>query len=103
MCLVLYRWLTGRHEGRRYGSPIKAPVGVTTLGRLFNVLGEAIDEKGPLGAEEWWPIHRKPPSFDELKPSTEILETGLKVLDLIALPKGGKWDFSEGLVLGKQF
>ena len=84
------------------GSPIKAPVGVTTLGRLFNVLGEAIDEKGPLGAEEWWPIHRKPPSFDELKPSTEILETGLKVLDLLApLPKGGKMGLFGGAGVGK--
>ena len=84
------------------GSPIKAPVGPSTLGRLFNVVGEAIDEKGPLEAEEWWPIHRDPPPFDDLKPSTEILETGLKVLDLLApLPKGGKMGLFGGAGVGK--
>jgi F-type H+-transporting ATPase subunit beta len=84
------------------GAPIKAPVGVSTLGRLFNVVGEAIDEKGTLEPEEWWPIHREPPSFDDLKPSTEILETGLKVLDLLApLPKGGKMGLFGGAGVGK--
>lgn len=84
------------------GSPIKAPVGPSTLGRLFNVVGEAIDEKGPLEAEEWWPIHRDPPSFDDLKPSTEVLETGLKVLDLLApLPRGGKMGLFGGAGVGK--
>ena len=84
------------------GAPIKAPVGPSTLGRLFNVVGEPIDGKGPLNAEEWWPIHRTPPSFDELKPSTEILETGLKVLDLLApLPKGGKMGLFGGAGVGK--
>jgi F-type H+-transporting ATPase subunit beta len=84
------------------GSPIKAPVGPSTLGRLFNVVGEAIDDKGPLKAEEWWPIHRDPPSFDELEPSTEILETGLKVLDLLApLPRGGKMGLFGGAGVGK--
>ncbi len=73
------------------GSSIRVPVGPSTLGRLFNVLGEPIDDKGSLEGVELWPIHREPPSFEELKPSTEILETGLKVLDLLApLPKGGK-------------
>ncbi|NLL58514.1 MAG: F0F1 ATP synthase subunit beta [Firmicutes bacterium] len=84
------------------GAPIKAPVGASTLGRLFNVVGDPIDEKGPLEPEEWWPIHREPPSFDELKPSTEILETGLKVLDLLApLPKGGKMGLFGGAGVGK--
>jgi F-type H+-transporting ATPase subunit beta len=84
------------------GAPIKAPVGPSTLGRLFNVVGEPIDEKGSLEPEEWWPIHRDPPSFDELKPSTEILETGLKVLDLLApLPKGGKMGLFGGAGVGK--
>lgn len=84
------------------GSSIKTPVGPSTLGRLFNVVGEAIDEKGPLEAEEWWPIHREPPSFDDLKPSTEILETGLKVLDLLApLPRGGKMGLFGGAGVGK--
>ncbi|MGI5875493.1 MAG: F0F1 ATP synthase subunit beta [Dethiobacteria bacterium] len=84
------------------GSPIKVPVGPSTLGRLFNVVGEPIDDKGPLEVEEWWPIHNKPPTFEELKPSTEILETGLKVLDLLApLPKGGKMGLFGGAGVGK--
>ena len=84
------------------GSPIKVPVGAGTLGRLFNVVGEPIDEKGALEAEEWWPIHRDPPSFEELEPSTEILATGLKVLDLLApLPKGGKMGLFGGAGVGK--
>ncbi|NLA27159.1 MAG: F0F1 ATP synthase subunit beta [Firmicutes bacterium] len=84
------------------GSPIKVPVGPGTLGRLFNVIGEPIDEKGPLDAEEWWPIHRDPPSFEELEPSREILPTGLKVLDLLApLPKGGKMGLFGGAGVGK--
>ncbi|HOB29072.1 MAG: F0F1 ATP synthase subunit beta [Dethiobacteria bacterium] len=84
------------------GSPIKVPVGPGTLGRLFNVVGEPIDEKGSIEAEEWWPIHRDPPSFEELEPSTEILATGLKVLDLLApLPKGGKMGLFGGAGVGK--
>ncbi|HHP50404.1 MAG TPA: F0F1 ATP synthase subunit beta [Moorella mulderi] len=84
------------------GAPISVPVGPATLGRLFNVVGEPIDEKGPVEAEERWPIHRRPPSFDELKPSTEILETGLKVLDLLVpLPKGGKMGLFGGAGVGK--
>ncbi|HHW75189.1 MAG TPA: F0F1 ATP synthase subunit beta [Firmicutes bacterium] len=84
------------------GSPIKVPVGPGTLGRLFNVVGEPIDEKGPLEVEERWPIHRDPPSFEELAPSTEILATGLKVLDLLApLPKGGKMGLFGGAGVGK--
>jgi F-type H+-transporting ATPase subunit beta len=84
------------------GSPIKVPVGPATLGRLFNVVGEPIDEKGAIEAEEWWPIHRDAPSFDELRPSTEILETGLKVLDLLApLPRGGKMGLFGGAGVGK--
>ncbi len=84
------------------GSPIKVPVGSSTLGRLFNVVGQPIDDEGSLEAEEWWPIHRDPPSFEELKPSTEILETGLKALDLLApLPKGGKMGLFGGAGVGK--
>lgn len=94
--------LQGGMKATDTGSPIKAPVGPSTLGRLFNVVGEPIDDKGPLDAEEWWPIHSKPPSFEELKPSTEILETGLKVLDLLApLPKGGKMGLFGGAGVGK--
>ncbi|MFY9114843.1 MAG: F0F1 ATP synthase subunit beta [Dethiobacteria bacterium] len=84
------------------GSSIRVPVGPSTLGRLFNVLGEPIDDKGSLEGVELWPIHREPPSFEELKPSTEILETGLKVLDLLApLPKGGKMGLFGGAGVGK--
>ncbi len=95
----------GLHAGMKAidtGSPIKVPVGPGILGRLINVIGEPIDGKGPLEAEDWWPIHRSPPSFDKLEPSTEILTTGLKVLDLLApLPKGGKMGLFGGAGVGK--
>jgi len=65
------------------GAPISVPVGEPTLGRIFNVLGEAIDEGGPVNATEKWPIHRDPPAFDALSPTSEIFETGIKVIDLI--------------------
>ncbi|NLZ28349.1 MAG: F0F1 ATP synthase subunit beta [Firmicutes bacterium] len=94
--------LQGGMKALDTGSPIRVPVGPSTLGRLFNVLGEPIDDKGALEAEELWPIHRRPPSFEELEPSTEILETGLKVLDLLApLPKGGKMGLFGGAGVGK--
>jgi F-type H+-transporting ATPase subunit beta len=66
------------------GRPLSVPVGRATLGRLFNVLGEPIDGKGDVGATESWPIHRTPPSIEDQNTETEILETGLKVIDLIA-------------------
>ena len=89
--------LQGGMKALDTGSPIRVPVGPSTLGRLFNVLGEPIDDKGALETEESWPIHRRPPSFEELEPSTEILETGLKVLDLLApCPKVGRWVFWRG-------
>ena len=73
------------------GSGIKTPVGEKTLGRLFNVLGEAIDGKEQPDAEEKWEIHREPPTFEEQNPAEEILETGIKVIDLLApYAKGGK-------------
>src|SRR6478609_39619 len=74
------------------GAPITVPVGEATLGRLFNVLGEPIDgREEKVDAKERWPIHRPPPEFVELEPTTEILETGLKVVDLLApYVKGGK-------------
>jgi F-type H+/Na+-transporting ATPase subunit beta len=85
------------------GAPITVPVGKETLGRLFNVLGEAIDESDkPLGDAERWPIHRKPPSFDALQPTMEIFETGIKVIDLIApFVRGGKVGLFGGAGLGK--
>src|SRR5690606_30051186 len=81
---------------------IKIPVGDKTLGRIFNVVGEAIDEQGEVGAEESWSIHREAPSFVEQGKSTEMLETGIKVVDLLALyAKGGKIGLFGGAGVGK--
>ncbi len=89
-------------EARDTGAPIKVPVGRGTLGRLFNVLGEPIDNLGPVEADEYWPIHRPAPSFEEQATSTEILETGIKVIDLIApFTKGGKTGIFGGAGVGK--
>ena len=84
------------------GAPISVPVGVGTLGRMFNVLGEPIDNKGPADCAEKWPIHRKAPGFDEQSPTVEILETGIKVIDLLApYAKGGKIGLFGGAGVGK--
>ncbi|MDN5347035.1 MAG: F-type H+/Na+-transporting ATPase subunit beta [Clostridia bacterium] len=84
------------------GGPITVPVGRATLGRIFNVLGEPIDEQGPVEAEQWLPIHRPAPPFEEQQPSTEILETGIKVVDLLApYAKGGKIGLFGGAGVGK--
>jgi F-type H+-transporting ATPase subunit beta len=84
------------------GGPIMVPVGKSTLGRIFNVLGEPIDTDEPVEAEERWPIHRKPPGFEDLQPTSEVFETGLKVVDLIApFIKGGKIGLFGGAGLGK--
>ena len=84
------------------GAPISVPVGKETLGRIMNVLGEPIDEKGPIGEKERWPIHRKPPSYEEQVPATELLETGIKVIDLICpFAKGGKIGLFGGAGVGK--
>jgi F-type H+-transporting ATPase subunit beta len=84
------------------GAPISVPVGKATLGRIFNVLGEPIDTDEPVEAEERWPIHRDPPGFEALHPTTEVFETGLKVVDLIApFIKGGKVGLFGGAGLGK--
>ncbi|MGI9952095.1 F0F1 ATP synthase subunit beta [Moorellaceae bacterium AZ2] len=84
------------------GQPITVPVGRETLGRLFNVLGEPIDNLGPVEAKERLPIHRPAPSFEEQEPSTEILETGIKVVDLLApYAKGGKVGLFGGAGVGK--
>src|SRR3954463_2089528 len=61
------------------GGPVKVPVGKDTLGRVFNLLGNPIDGRAPVHAEERWPIHRDPPAFDQLSPKTEVFETGIKV------------------------
>src|SRR5579875_374545 len=73
------------------GRAISVPVGQGTLGRIFNVLGETIDENGPSATEETWPIHRDAPKFSDMTTKTEIFETGIKVVDLLApYIKGGK-------------
>jgi len=78
------------------------PVGTKTLGRIMDVLGNPIDEKGPVGEEERWSIHRKAPSYEELSSTTEILETGIKVIDLICpFAKGGKVGLFGGAGVGK--
>ncbi|MBA7617131.1 ATP synthase subunit beta [subsurface metagenome] len=84
------------------GAPLTVPVGKATLGRLFNVMGEAIDNLGPVEATEHWVIHRPPPSFEEQETSTQMLETGLKVIDLITpFTKGGKIGAYGGAGVGK--
>ena len=84
------------------GSPIKVPVGNETLGRVFNLLGRAIDNKPQPVTCEKWSIHRDPPAYDEQQTSTEILETGIKVVDLIApYAKGGKSGLFGGAGVGK--
>lgn len=84
------------------GDAIKVPVGDKTLGRLFNVVGEPIDGKGSLDDEEHWPIHRKPPTFEEQSGNVEILETGIKVIDLLTpYQKGGKIGLFGGAGVGK--
>ena len=84
------------------GSPIKVPVGDKTLGRIFNLLGEAIDNEPQPEIEERWPIHRPAPSFEDQESTTEILETGIKVVDLIApYAKGGKIGLFGGAGVGK--
>ncbi|MCH9643849.1 MAG: F0F1 ATP synthase subunit beta [Gammaproteobacteria bacterium] len=84
------------------GDPIKVPVGKKTLGRIMNVLGEPIDQAGPIGSEEHLPIHRKAPSFLEQAASSEILETGIKVIDLLCpFAKGGKVGLFGGAGVGK--
>jgi F-type H+-transporting ATPase subunit beta len=87
---------------RDTGKPITVPVGEQTLGRIFNVLGDTIDEGGELPEGERWPIHRHAPAFDALNPTEEIFETGIKVVDLLApYVKGGKVGLFGGAGVGK--
>ena len=89
-------------EAASTGAPIKVPVGEACLGRVFNLLGQPIDEAGPVDAQEAWPIHRAAPTYDEQETSTEILETGIKVIDLICpYAKGGKIGLFGGAGVGK--
>jgi F-type H+-transporting ATPase subunit beta len=95
----------GMQRGARVfdtGKAIAVPVGPATLGRLFNVLGEPLDNKGAVAAEERWPIHRKAPDFQSQETEAQILETGIKVIDLIApLARGGKVGLFGGAGVGK--
>ena len=89
-------------EVRDTGQAITVPVGEAPLGRILNVLGEPVDEAGPVEATERWPIHRDPPKFVDLEPKTEIFETGIKVIDLICpYVKGGKTGLFGGAGVGK--
>src|SRR6187399_2215327 len=84
------------------GSPIMMPVGPATLGRILNVVGKPIDEKGPVNAKEYWPIHRPSPLFVEQSTKVEVFETGIKVIDLLApYRKGGKIGLFGGAGVGK--
>jgi len=84
------------------GNPIQVPVGKKTLGRIMNVLGRPIDNAGPIGAEEHWSIHRKAPTYGELSSSRDLLETGIKVIDLLCpFAKGGKVGLFGGAGVGK--
>ena len=89
-------------EVKATGSGISVPVGDKTLGRLFNVLGDTLDGGENLDAENHWCIHRDPPSFEDQSPVVEILETGIKVIDLLApYAKGGKIGLFGGAGVGK--
>jgi F-type H+-transporting ATPase subunit beta len=84
------------------GKPIEVPVGPTTLGRIFNVIGEPVDEAGPVTSDTYYPIHRPAPSFEEQSTEVEVFETGIKVIDLIApFTKGGKTGVFGGAGVGK--
>ncbi|MCC7473960.1 MAG: F0F1 ATP synthase subunit beta [Pirellulales bacterium] len=84
------------------GEPVKVPVGKNTLGRVFNITGEPVDGRGPVEAEEYWPIHREPPALRDLSTKTELFETGIKVIDLLTpFVRGGKAGLFGGAGLGK--
>ncbi len=84
------------------GAPISVPVGKPTLGRLFNVLGEPLDNLGVVKSDDYWPIHRTPPAFQDQETTTQMLETGLKVIDLITpFTRGGKTGAYGGAGVGK--
>ena len=89
-------------EVKNTGDAIRVPVGPKTLGRIMDVLGNPIDNQGDIGHDETMPIHRKPPAFEEQSPATEILETGIKVIDLVMpIAKGGKIGLFGGAGVGK--
>ena len=84
------------------GEPVKVPVGKATLGRVFNITGDTVDGRGPVDADEFWPIHRDPPQLADLSTKTELFETGIKVIDLLTpFVRGGKAGLFGGAGLGK--
>lgn len=84
------------------GAPVSVPVGEETLGRVFNVIGDTVDGRGPVNASEHWPIHREAPALDGLSTKTELFETGIKVVDLLTpFVRGGKAGLFGGAGLGK--
>src|ERR1700722_14111787 len=90
------------YEAVDTGAPISVPVGPETLGRIINVIGEPIDERGPVGAKKFYSIHRDAPSFEDQAAAAEILVTGIKVVDLLApYLKGGKVGLFGGAGVGK--
>ena len=87
---------------RNTGEGIKVPVGTATLGRIMDVLGNAIDEAGPIGEQDRWVIHREAPSYADQAAATDLLETGIKVIDLVCpFAKGGKVGLFGGAGVGK--
>ncbi|HVE65904.1 MAG TPA: F0F1 ATP synthase subunit beta, partial [Thermoanaerobaculia bacterium] len=84
------------------GGPITGPVGEETLGRILNVVGEPVDELGPVNSKERWPIHREPPRYEDQSTEVEMFETGIKVIDLLEpYSKGGKTGLFGGAGVGK--
>ncbi|HXX83706.1 MAG TPA: F0F1 ATP synthase subunit beta [Casimicrobiaceae bacterium] len=102
ICLGSAEGLRRGMKVKNTGAGISVPVGPKTLGRIMDVLGRPIDEQGPVAAEKRMPIHRDAPTFEELSPSTELLETGIKVIDLVCpIAKGGKVGLFGGAGVGK--
>ncbi|MFZ4467560.1 MAG: F0F1 ATP synthase subunit beta, partial [Phycisphaerales bacterium] len=84
------------------GSPVKVPVGEGVLGRVFNLLGQPVDERGPVQTSDFAPIHRTAPTIADLNPKTEVLQTGIKVIDLLCpFVRGGKIGLFGGAGVGK--
>src|SRR3954451_15616047 len=89
-------------DGADTGGPLTVPVGKETLGRVFHLLRDPIDNRGPIATTERRPIHREPPDFTDLTPKAEVFETGIKVIDLLTpFVRGGKAGLFGGAVLGK--
>src|SRR5205809_7606013 len=102
ICLGTAQYLRRGRNAKTTGAGISVPVCPATLGRIMDVLGRPIDERGPVNAERTMPIHRDAPTFEELSPSTELLETGIKVIDLVCpFAKGGKVGLFGGAGVGK--